>query len=115
MSELSTNEMTTGGGHDPGLLNTPNVNSSNTATTPSSATSTTGGPQAPAAALVAADPAQFVPYLRQLVTVLIDANPNDFEKFLNDKSCLECVRKFITDPQTRNLIVQKYQSKGNLI
>ena len=111
MSELSVNDSDTSSSSH--LLQTPNIGAlSNSNTSASGGAQPGASPATQAAALVAADPAQFIPYMRQLVVVLLDvANPNDFDKCLNDKSSMECVRKFISDAQTRNLIVQKYHTK----
>lgn len=101
--------------HNNNQMLTPSVGANLTTPTPNTAPVTPGATGA-ATTAQAADMAQFVPYLRQLVAVLIDAGAaatsSELERCLADKSSVECVRKFIADPQTRNLIVQKYQTKG---
>ena len=102
--------------NDPSLMpsqnqmNTPTSISNNlTSTTPSNASST---------AVTAADPVAFIKYLKQFVPALLDANnnatlTNDFEKCMNDKTSIECIKKFLAEAQVRTLIIQKFLSKGN--
>jgi hypothetical protein len=62
-----------------------------------------------------ADLNQFVNYIKQFVPVLLDTSPIsnlDFEKSLEDKSNVECLRKFLADPQIKNLIFHKFFTKG---
>lgn len=106
MSELSSND---------------NSSSNDTSGAASAATGGGGGgtPAAPGTATAAtaqiADMGSFLKYLKQVVSVLVDINQaslNEFEKTINDKSNAEYIKKFLGDPQTRNLIIQKYQIKG---
>lgn len=106
MSELSSNES--------GDQHATNLQASSSSTTVTASPNTAAGQTT----AVVAELSQFLPYLKQLVALLIDANLNptasasEFDKCLSDKSSLECIRKFINDPQTRNLIIQKLQTKG---
>ena len=64
-----------------------------------------------------ADINAFIKYLKQFVPVLLDANftsINDFDKCLNDKSSVECIKKFLGESQVRTLIIQRFLTKGKL-
>jgi hypothetical protein len=62
-----------------------------------------------------ADFGLFVNYIKQFVPVLLDtssASNVEFEKILGERSNVECLKKFLSDPQTKNLIFQKFFIKG---
>ena len=64
-----------------------------------------------------ADFGLFVNYIKQFVPVLLDMNSVsnvEFEKILADKSNVELLKKFLSDSQSKNLIFQKFYTKGNL-
>ena len=62
-----------------------------------------------------ADFGQFIAYIKQFVPALLDTSPVsnlEFEKSLEDKSNVDCLRKFLADSQTKNLIFHKFYTKG---
>jgi hypothetical protein len=80
---------------------------SNTGGGSSGAPGTTGGQ--------VADLGQFIGYIKQFVPVLLDTSSLsnlEFEKTLGEKTNVECCKKFLGDPQTKNLIFQKFFTKG---
>ena len=53
-------------------------------------------------------------YLNKFVPALLHANNNnlnDFDKCLNEKANVECVKKFLSESQVRTLIIQKFMTK----
>jgi hypothetical protein len=63
-----------------------------------------------------ADIQEFIQYLKQFVPVLLDANClsiSEFEKCMNEKAYVDCIKKFMSDPQTRSLVIQKVLTKGS--
>lgn len=63
-----------------------------------------------------ADHSAFIQYLKQFIPALLDANlasaTAEFEKCLNEKSSVECIKKFLSDQQCRTLIIQRFYTKG---
>lgn len=62
-----------------------------------------------------ADVGLLVKYLRRVVPVLLEEDDvvhPSLESALSDKGNLEILRKFIADPQTRSLLIQRSSSKG---
>jgi hypothetical protein len=56
-------------------------------------------------------------FLFQFEPVLLDSNAQntiEFEKCLNEKHNIDSIRKFLGESQVRNLINQKYLTKGIL-
>jgi hypothetical protein len=103
MSESSDNAV-----HDSSATLSPTSNSNHHA---SGAGSSGGG----AATGQVADFGLFVNYIKQFVPVLLDtssASNAEFEKTLGEKSNVECLKKFLGDTQTKNLIFQKFFTKG---
>lgn len=72
-----------------------------------------------------ADTSAFISYLNRFVPALLNANQTayaahsqnssttDFEDFMNEKRSFEKLKKFLSDPQCRTLIIQK-QFTSNL-
>ena len=50
---------------------------------------------------------KFVPLLLNSHHLIADNMSLDFEKFLNEKNSTDLIRKFLSDPQTRTLVIQK--------
>lgn len=96
-------------GSTPNLTMSPNLlpNNSNTPTT----NNTNAAP-------IVADYNSFVNFLKQFVPILLDSSAGtttDFEKALQDKSSIDCIKKFINEAQCRSLIIQKFYTKGLLL
>ena len=75
------------------------------------------GEQAPVQVAVA-DINNFLKYLRRAVPVCLEEDAVSspaFETALADKSNLESIRKFISDPQTRAIFIQRNSTKGDLV
>jgi hypothetical protein len=56
----------------------------------------------------------FIFYLSKFVPLLLNSHLKiaetisyDFEKYLNEKNSVDLIRKFLSDPQTRTLVIQK--------
>lgn len=65
-----------------------------------------------------ADVNNFLKYLRKAVPVCLEEDvvtSQAFETALGDKAHQEAIRKFISDPQTRAIFIQRSSTKGNLI
>ena len=65
-----------------------------------------------------ADVNNFLKYLRKVVPVCLEedvVSSQAFETALGDKSHHEAIRKFISDPQTRALIIQRSSTKGSVL
>ena len=65
--------------------------------------------------VVVADINAFTKYLKQVIPVLLDSsdvNNVEFDKIFNEKSSVECIKKFIGDPQVHSLIIQKFLTNG---
>lgn len=63
-----------------------------------------------------ADTKLFINYLRQLISVLLECSiesSNELEKCLNEKSTIECVKKFISESQVRSLVIHKFITKDD--
>ncbi len=91
------------------ITSSPHPISNGVNTTPIS----TPGSQPPTGQI--ADINSFFKYLKQFVPVLLDSsvsNTLEFEKCLNEKQNIDCIRKFLGDSQIRTLIIQKYLTKG---
>ena len=61
-----------------------------------------------------ADHVAFINYLRQFIPALLDANLAslpELEKCFNEKSSIECIKKFLGDGQCRTLIIQRFTLK----
>lgn len=61
-----------------------------------------------------ADHIAFINYLRQFIPALLDANLAslpELEKCFNEKSSIECIKKFLGDGQCRTLIIQRFTLK----
>lgn len=62
-----------------------------------------------------ADVNNFLKYLRKAVPVCLEEDvitSQAFETALGDKSHQEAIRKFISDPQTRAIFIQRSSTKG---
>ena len=62
-----------------------------------------------------ADVNNFLKYLRRSVPVCLEEDTvtsPSFESALADKSHQEAIRKFISDPQTRAIFIQRSSTKG---
>lgn len=62
-----------------------------------------------------ADMNNFLKYLRKVVPVCLEEDAVTspaFETALADKSHLEAARRFISDPQTRAIFIQRSSTKG---
>jgi dynein heavy chain 1 len=69
----------------------------------------------PAQPVSVTDVSAFANYLRRVVPVLLengDDTPEALVAALKDKSAVECMRKFLGDPQIPCLLVQRATSKG---
>lgn len=65
--------------------------------------------------ITVADYQAFVQYLTKFVPVLLDADYlslSEFEKCLNERYNVENIKKFMSDPQVRSLVIQKNLTKG---
>ena len=63
-----------------------------------------------------ADYLAFIQYLKQFVPVLLDADYSsvaEFDKCLNERLNVECIKKFMSDAQVRSLVIQKNLTKGD--
>ena len=57
----------------------------------------------------------FSNYLRRVVPVLledVDDTPAALNTALKERSSVDCMKKFLSDPQATVLIVQRHSSKG---
>lgn len=64
-----------------------------------------------------ADVNHFLKYLRRAVPVCLEEDvvtSPAFEAALADKGHQEAIRKFISDPQTRAIFIQRNSTKGNV-
>jgi hypothetical protein len=98
----------TGGGTDLQSISPPTQNSQMNSSSNSSGSSSSNN-------VVVADINAFTKYLKQVIPVLLDSsnvNNVEFDKVLNEKSSVECIKKFIGDPQVRSLMIQKLLAKG---
>jgi hypothetical protein len=62
-----------------------------------------------------ADPDKFVTYLERCVPVLLDdcdGTSASFKAALSDRNNVEQIKKFLSDPQTPTLLVQRSSTKG---
>jgi hypothetical protein len=62
-----------------------------------------------------ADFNSFIQYLKQFVPILLDADYHsigEFDKCLNEKTSVDAIKKFMSDPQIRSLMIQKLVTKG---
>lgn len=69
----------------------------------------------PAAAQAVSEVSAFANYLRRVVPVLLensDDTPDTLVAALKDKQAVECMRKFLSDPQIPCLLAQRTASKG---
>ena len=76
-----------------------------------------GAPPAPVVAVQSVEVPSFLSYLKRIVPVLLDdEDPNlkALQNAVTDKNHVEAVKKFLTDPQTLSLIVQRPSVKGSL-
>ena len=74
-----------------------------------------GGEPRTAPAVQSVEVPAFLAYLRKIVPVLLDDEDPNLKALQNavaDKQHLESVKKFLTDPQTSSLIVQRPSIKG---
>ena len=65
-----------------------------------------------------ADVNNFLKYLRRAVPVCFEEDNTSspaLETALADKSHLEAIRKFISDPQTRAIFIQRSSTKGKIV
>ena len=65
-----------------------------------------------------ADVNNFLKYLRRAVPICLEEDAVSspaFEAALGDKAHQESIRKFISDPQTRAIFIQRSSTKGMLI
>ena len=72
--------------------------------------------QQQAATQVVIEVSAFANYLRRVVPVLledIDDTPEALNNALKDKTAIECMKKFLSDPQTPVLVIERQASKGN--
>lgn len=72
-------------------------------------------PQTAPVAVQAVEVPTFLAYLRRVVPVLLDDDDPDVKALqaaVADKQHLEAIKKFLSDPQTPSLIVQRSSLKG---
>lgn len=62
------------------------------------------------AALV--DVTDFTTYLRRVIPPILDDQSDTLSNALKEKTTLECLKKFIGDPQVPTLMVQRLALKG---
>lgn len=71
----------------------------------------TGTSNTPSTANVSlADLDTFVNYLKRVCAPILDAsleNTNDIERLFTDRASIDCIKKFISDPQCQTLLVSK--------
>ena len=95
------------------------INNSTSANATLSPPTTTGNQQQQSANTgQVADLSQFINYIKQFVPVLLDTSSVsniEFERVLNEKSNGDYLKKFLADPQTKNLIFTKFYAKGNFL
>ena len=92
---------------------------SDTATTDAAASPSVVGNTSVVAAeqsiqITVADYQAFSDYLTKFVPVLLDADYlslQEFDKCLNEKLNVESIKKFMSDPQVRSLVIQKNLTK----
>lgn len=75
--------------------------------------------EAPPAAAVQSsmDVAAFSDYLRKVVPLLLDDEDQNLKAFkaaVSDKQNIEAIKKFINDPQTPTLLIQRVGGKGTV-
>lgn len=64
-----------------------------------------------------ADVNNFLKYLRKAVPICLEedvVSSQAFETALGDKAHQEAIRKFISDPQTRAIFIQRSSTKGKV-
>lgn len=57
-----------------------------------------------------ADSDTFISYLKRVCAPILDAsleNTIDIERLFNDRSSIECIKKFISDPQCQTILISK--------
>lgn len=57
-----------------------------------------------------ADLDTFINYLKRVCAPILDAsleNTNDIERLFSDRSSIDCIKKFISDPQCQTILVSK--------
>jgi dynein heavy chain 1 len=71
----------------------------------------TGNSNTPPAAIISlADLDTFVGYLKRVCAPILDSsleNTNDIERLFTDRSSIESIKKFISDPQCQTILVSK--------
>ena len=68
------------------------------------------------AAQVLVEVSAFANYLRRVIPVLledVDDTPAPLVAALKERSAVECMKKFISDPQVPTLLIQRIAIKGN--
>jgi dynein heavy chain 1 len=71
--------------------------------------------EAPATPVSVNDITKFVNYLRRVVPVLLedaDDAPENFTTALSERAAVECLKRFLGDPQVPVLLVQRMSMKG---
>ena len=70
----------------------------------------------PAQTVAVSDVGKFVVYLRRAVSVLLEDaedTPEAFAAALDERAVVDCMRRFLGDPQVLVLLVQRHSAKGS--
>ena len=84
-------------------MDDPPVDSNSSTSTGNSNTSSTSN-------VSLADLDTFVTYLKRICTPMLDSsfeNTNDIERLFTNQSSIDCIKKFISDPQCQTILVSK--------
>jgi len=70
----------------------------------------------PAQTVAVSDVGKFVVYLRRAVPMLLEDaedTPEAFAAALDERAVVDCMRRFLGDPQVPVLLVQRHSAKGS--